>query len=69
MSMSDQDLGGMTVNERLFVTGRLDAFNEAVAERDPTELHKILKSVRLDEASIRRIIGFVKDFGVPYDPT
>ena len=44
--MTDKhDYGGMTVNERLFVAGLADAFNDAVARRDRAVMISILETV------------------------
>jgi hypothetical protein len=48
-------LGGMTVNERLFVTGLMDTFDKA--NKKDKELAKfILQSIRVDEISINKIL-------------
>ena len=52
----DQKYAGMTVNERLYVSGLIDAFYEAVARRDAEEARRILEEVELTEESIRPIL-------------
>ena len=48
---------GMTVNERLYVSGLMNKFDKAVKEKDVDEVISILKDVELtDEASINPIL-------------
>ena len=54
--LSEKEASGMTVNERLFVAGLMDDFDEAVARRDVPELERILQAVYLSPESIRAII-------------
>jgi hypothetical protein len=44
------DYSGMTVNERLFVAGLLDKFDEAARQRDRQQLVEILKLVQMTPA-------------------
>lgn len=46
---------GMTVNERLYVSGQMDAFDKAVKEKDITKVKSLLEDVELNEESIRTI--------------
>ena len=46
----------MTVNERLYVAGLLDAFDEAVKRKDVDMLAEILSKVYLNQVSIDAII-------------
>ena len=46
----------MTVNERLYVAGLIDKFDKAVKEKDTAKVREILKSVELNEDSIRPIL-------------
>jgi len=48
-------LGGMTVNERLFATGLMDAFDK-VRKKDKELAKFILQSIRVDEISINKIL-------------
>jgi len=48
--------GGMTVNERLYVSGLMDAFDKAVSERNIGEVVRILKSVEVGEESLQPIL-------------
>ncbi len=57
MSDNKDVLSGMSVNERLFVCGLLDDFDNAVRDRDLGRLREILKSVNVDELSISMIIS------------
>lgn len=48
-------LGGMTVNERLYVTGLMDTFDKA--KRKDKELARfILETIRVDKPSIDKIL-------------
>jgi hypothetical protein len=47
---------GMTVNERLFVSGRLSQFDDAVARRDPSTVARLLQEVDVDEKSISEML-------------
>lgn len=55
---------GMTVNERLFVSGLMDAFDKAVKEKDIPKVKSILEAVELNEESIKLIL---KAFGLLAD--
>jgi hypothetical protein len=57
--MNDKYLG-MTVNERLFVSGLLKDFDKAVEQNDRSKIVEILKKVELKEVSIRDIIVSLK---------
>jgi hypothetical protein len=69
MIHSRKDLEGMSANERLFVTGQLDAFDRAVEEQDLPKVREILESVFVDEGAIRLTIGNVEVWGTAHDPT
>ncbi|WP_290903215.1 hypothetical protein [Aquabacterium sp.] len=47
---------GMTVNERLYVSGLMDEFDKAVKERDVERVRSILSNVELTEESIKPIL-------------
>ncbi len=47
---------GMTVNERLYVSGLMDAFDKAVMNKDVNKIKIILKKVDLSESSIKPIL-------------
>lgn len=47
---------GMTVNERLYLSGLLDVFDKAVKQKDIEKVVKILESVELKEDNIKLII-------------
>lgn len=47
---------GMTVNERLYVSGRMDEFDEAVQKKDTEKVRAILEKVELTEESIKPIL-------------
>ena len=48
--------GGMTVNERLYVSGLMDKFDEAVKEKNVDSVISILKEVELNDLSIKPIL-------------
>jgi hypothetical protein len=47
---------GMTVNERLYVSGLMDEFDNAVEERDIDRIRSILSDVDLSEEAIKPIL-------------
>lgn len=47
---------GMTVNERLYVSGYMDEYDKAVKEKDITKIREILQKVELNEKSIKPIL-------------
>ena len=50
-----EELGGMTVNERLFVTGLMNTFDKA-KEKDKKLARLILEAIRVDKESINIIL-------------
>jgi molecular chaperone GrpE (heat shock protein) len=50
------DYGGMTVNERLYVSGNLDKFYEAIKTKDKETVIKILQEVQLNYMNILPIL-------------
>jgi hypothetical protein len=53
---SERALSGMTVNERLYLTGQFDAFDSAVKADDIEALRRILKRCFLGNENIDAII-------------
>jgi len=47
---------GMTVNERLYVSGLMDEFDEAVEKKNTEKVRAILAEVELTEESIKPIL-------------
>lgn len=47
---------GMTVNERLYVSGLMDEFDSAVEEKDIRSVRRILREVELTEEAIKPIL-------------
>ena len=47
---------GMTVNERLYVSGLMDEFDEAVEKKNTDKVRAILEKVELTEDSIKPIL-------------
>jgi hypothetical protein len=52
----EKKYGGMTVNERLYMSGKMADFDKAVSEKDTDKVKSILKAVELDELSINAIL-------------
>ena len=50
-----QDLGGMTVNERLFASDLMDDFDQAL-KQDKTQAKFILRLLKVEEESIDKIL-------------
>lgn len=54
----------MTVNERLYASGLMDAFDKAVKEKNTQKVKSILEYVELNEESIKPILielGLITD--------
>lgn len=51
---------GMTVNERLYVSGLIEEFDKAVEERNTAEAIRILREVELTDDSIKPILEQLK---------
>jgi len=51
---------GMTVNERLYVSGLLNEFDEAVENKDTEKVCSILKKVELTDESVKEILESLK---------
>ena len=52
----DNQYSGMTVNERLYVSGLMDEFDEAIQQKDADKIRAILEKVELAEQSIKPIL-------------
>ncbi len=52
-----EQLQGMTTNERLYETGLIGSFDDALAKNDREEITSILKSVFIDDSSIQLILN------------
>ena len=50
---------GMTVNERLYISGLMDQFDDAVKKKDLDKVISILKAVELNNESIKPILTSV----------
>lgn len=51
------DLSGMTVNERLFTTGQMDEFEQALEQHRLDDARRILKSIDLDATDVEAVIA------------
>lgn len=58
----DNRYKGMSVNERLYVSGLMDAFDKAVKENDIEKVTDILKKVEITEESA--INPILKELGL-----
>jgi hypothetical protein len=47
---------GMTVNERLHVSGKLNEYDKAVASKNAGKVKHILKELEVDDGSIKAIL-------------
>ena len=56
----DNKYAGMTVNERLCVSGLMVEFDEAVKQKNSAKVRAILEKVELTEASIKPILERLK---------
>ena len=61
MKAMNEKYSGMTVNERLYASGKMDEFDHAVEKKNTEEVKSILKEVEVDEASIKAIL---KEYGL-----
>ena len=62
----------MTVNERLYVSGLIDAFYKAIEEKDVNKVILILKEVELTDESIDPILefnGLKRSDSIPASPS
>lgn len=61
----EPDYGGMTVNERLFVAGLLDQFDDAARARDRARMIRLLSLVQVvdPEQSVNTILDHPDKYG------
>lgn len=57
----NEQYSGMTVNERLYASGKIDEFDRAVEKKNVEKVKAILKEVEIGEASIEVIL---KEYGL-----
>jgi len=57
--LTEEEAAGMTVNERLYLSGLMEDFDKAAAERSRSELKSILEKLYLDQESVEAIIRSV----------
>ena len=55
--MTDNKYDGMTVNERLFVSGFLDEFQHYIDVKDKDNIVLILKKLEVDDSSINTFLA------------
>ena len=60
MPLSRADAEGMTTNERLFVSGLLGKFEDAVSRGDKAAVREILQTIFIDETSILMILQSIE---------
>jgi hypothetical protein len=60
----DKKYGGMTVNERLYISGNWDEYEKAVKKKDVQKIVDILKEVELTEGNI---IPILENLGLTYE--
>lgn len=46
---TDEELGGMTVNERLFARGLIEKWDDAIRRRSRSEMIEVLRAIALTE--------------------
>ena len=56
LSGMNNKYGGMTVNERLYLSGLMSQFYKALLEKDITTVISILKQVELNEQNVNAIL-------------
>jgi molecular chaperone GrpE (heat shock protein) len=61
MDIMSKKYSGMTVNERLYASGKMDEFDRAIEEKNKEKVKAILMEVQVDEASINDIL---KEYGL-----
>ncbi|WP_277784890.1 hypothetical protein [Caulobacter segnis] len=61
--MANLDLSGMTVNERLFTCGLIDAFDQAAKRRDRESMVALLSEVEVGSETADTILRDPKKYG------
>jgi len=61
IEFTSKEAAGLTVNERLWLSGQMQAFDDAIAETDEAAFKVICRSVFLDESNIKVLVA--KYFG------
>ena len=56
IELTRERAAGMTVNDRLYVSGLSDEFYAAAEKQDSDELRRILETVYLDDQNIEAIL-------------
>ncbi len=52
----ENNYAGMTVNERLYLSGLMDGFDEAVEEKNAVRVRSILEGTELTEEAIKPVL-------------
>ncbi|TSJ44312.1 hypothetical protein FO440_09080 [Mucilaginibacter corticis] len=57
--MADKhDFSGMTVNERLYVSGQSDNYRDAVKKKDLNTAIAILKTIEIGDGNIKAVLKY-----------
>ena len=54
------EYSGMTVNERLYMSGLINEFDKAVLDKDINKIKSILTEIQLSDSAIEKIIESLK---------
>jgi hypothetical protein len=57
ITFTSKEAAGMTTNERLWFSGQMKAFDDAIAETNEAGLREICESVFLDEKSVDALLA------------
>ena len=60
LGLTMNNFSGMTVNERLFTAGQMDAFDKAINEQNRAEAIRILQQVELSTTEAESIVGAIE---------
>jgi len=60
LGLKMNNFSAMTVNERLFTAGHMDAFGKAIIAHDKTEAIRILRQIELSVTEAESIVGAIE---------